>query len=298
MTLLVRMFSCPANFKILKSKIIYCIFLLLTFYSAVYPQQANLFSYENRLKFGNYLFEERDFLRAVDEYKACLKFRENDTLKFKIGQAYFEMGKYEFASEEFKTLFYSGEFGWNSKVEFLKTMFAVENYGEIYSYPFEPKGKSISEIQGKLFNLSFLLKEDELPGENVFFTPFTDQEKSRLYDFYKRKKEMPYKSPLKAALLSTVIPGLGKIYTGDYGDELTALLMTGLFAFLSYDNFRADHQFRAWLFTGLTGFFYAGNIYGSAASAQIHNAKVKAGFEAEVKLFLGGENYFLPVFRF
>ena len=56
-----------------------------------------------------------------------------------------------------------------------------------------------------------------------------------------------------------------------------------IFSFLAYDNFRADHDFRAWLFTGLAAYFYAGNIYGAAAAVQQYNAGIKLSFENDVK---------------
>ncbi len=49
----------------------------------------------------------------------------------------------------------------------------------------------------------------------------------------------------------------------EYGDGITAFLLTGLFSYLAYTNFENDHPTRAWIFTALGAGFYAGNIYGS-----------------------------------
>ena len=61
---------------------------------------------------------------------------------------------------------------------------------------------------------------------------------------------------------------------------------------MAYDGFKNDRQGKAWAFTGLTGIFYIGNIYGSHINAQIYNAqqfsKIKAGVNFEIdNLFLG-----------
>jgi hypothetical protein len=88
------------------------------------------------------------------------------------------------------------------------------------------------------------------------------------------------------------------MYVGEWGDGITALLVTSLFAFLAYDNFQADHTTRAWIFTGLGAFFYAGNIYGSIASAQIFNASIEFEFNGGLNLFLEQKNYFLPEYDF
>ncbi len=284
--------------KSLTGKIVFSYLLLLTSYSFLFSQQTDLFSYDNRMKFGNYLYETKDYIRAVDEYRACLKINQSDTLQFKIGEAFFEMGQYNFASEEFYKLFSSKEFGYISKISFLKTQFAAEKYDSLQIFQFPDEEQEVLNYQLKFVNLSLMITEENLPGYEKYFQPFSDREKSVLLDFYEEKKSLPYKSPLKAAVFSAIIPGAGKIYTGDYGDGITAFLATGLFAFLAYDNFKAEHNFRAWLFTGLGAFFYCGNVYGSAASAQIHNAKVKNEFEAGFKLFLKNENYFIPFIRF
>jgi len=118
---------------------------------------------------------------------------------------------------------------------------------------------------------------------------------SMLYDY---KYNPPYKNPAWAGIFSAIIPGSGKMYVGEWGDGITGLLITSLFAFLAYDNFKANHNTRAWIFTGIGTFFYAGNIYGSIASAKIFNARIDFEFKNGLKLFLEKENYFLPEYEF
>ena len=77
-----------------------------------------------------------------------------------------------------------------------------------------------------------------------------------------------------------------------------AFLVTGVFAFLAYDNFRADHKTRAWIFTGLTTLFYGGNVYGSVTAAQIYNAKITFEFNDGLSVFLQNKNYFVPEYDF
>ena len=102
------------------------------------------------------------------------------------------------------------------------------------------------------------------------------------------------KNPVKAAWLSTIIPGAGKIYTEDYGDGITAFLFVGVLTYLAVDNFNADHDFRGYLFSALSAYFYAGNIYGSYSSAQIFNVKYRTSIDNDIKKFLESVNYFQP----
>ena len=133
--------------------------------------------------------------------------------------------------------------------------------------------------------------------EEIIF-PFNEDEKKVVSSFYDWKSNPPYKSSFTAGILSAVIPGAGKMYLGEWGDGITAFLVTGLFAFLAYDNFEADHDTRAWIFTGLGAFFYAGNIYGSVAAAQIFNARIEFEFNQSLNVYLSNKNYFTPEYEF
>jgi hypothetical protein len=48
----------------------------------------------------------------------------------------------------------------------------------------------------------------------------------------------------------------------------------------------------------LGAFFYAGNVYGSVAAAQIYNAKIAFEFEDGLNLYLEQNNYFMPEYNF
>ena len=137
-----------------------------------------------------------------------------------------------------------------------------------------------------------------IQNKSDFILPFNSSQQKTVSMLYDYKFNPPYKSPTWAGIFSAVIPGSGKMYVGEWGDGITSLVLTSLFAFLAYDNFKDDHDARAWVFTGIGAFFYAGNIYGSIASAQIFNARIDFEFKNGLKLFLEKENYFLPDYDF
>lgn len=95
-----------------------------------------------------------------------------------------------------------------------------------------------------------------------------------------------------------MVPGLGKVYTENYTDGLFAAILTGLFGYIAYTDFKADHKVRAWIFTGVSAFFYTGNIYGSVASAQIYNARIKFNFESDLHDFLEAFHYLSGIYNF
>lgn len=273
-------------------------FLLFTFTGIpgqTITDSADYFSVANRRLFADYLFIGKDYLRAVDEYRAILKKENDDSLKYKIGIGLSRIGDYTQAADYFKSLFFNPEFIVNAEFEYYKCYFFSNNFNQFrelvesrYFYPFE-FDKEINRLK----QISMILELDIIPDSLEFVSAFEGSIKNDMIKFYEMKKYPERKYPATAALMSAVIPGSGKIYTGDIGDGITALLLTSICAYLAYDNFKADHDFRGWLFTGLTAFFYAGNIYGSAAAAHLYNAQVQINLYTELNLYLGKNNYFL-----
>ncbi|MBI5729583.1 MAG: hypothetical protein HY963_00445 [Ignavibacteriales bacterium] len=260
------------------------------------PTDGNIFSPQNRLQFGNFLYKDRDYLRAAEEFKEYLKNESNDTIVFRLANSYFKIGRFAEAADNFKGLFFGSQFSEETRLLFYESIFFQNDYkslrklaeGKIYS-----SSKYANEIE-RLKYTSYFLDNSVLPDENIVLKYFPDSVQSQMINFYQQKKIPQHKSLTTAAILSTLMPGAGKIYTGEIGDGITSFIATALTTYLAITNFNADHQFRGWLFSGLAAFFYAGNIYGSASSAQIYNAKIQFNFDKEVKLFFEQRNYFLP----
>ena len=81
------------------------------------------------------------------------------------------------------------------------------------------------------------------------------------------------KSPIVAVGLSTVVPGLGKAYSGAWKDGLVSLVFVSLTAWQGYRGFKNHGMNSAygWTFASISGAFYIGNLYGSAKAAKKRN---------------------------
>lgn len=276
------------------------LFFILFLSSSIIAQQINFNSPENIKLFADYLFCEKDYLRAIDEYEKYLLLVDDDSVEFKIALGYSNINDQINACNRFSLTKKSSTFYEQSKMEMLKSISLQKIDSSFYSAAeLIINSQSIySNNAYRLKNTSILLSKDELPEKEKFLIPFKNDESTTLSGFYDLKKNPPYKSEVLAGILSTLIPGSGKIYTQEYGDGITAFILTGLFAYLAYTNFEHDHQTRAWIFTAIGAGFYAGNIYGSVASAQIFNAKLNFEFDEGVKLYLEEKNYFTPTYDF
>ena len=260
-------------------------------------QNLDLFSPINVKKFADYLFCQGDYLRASDEYEKYLLNNYNDTVAFKIGIANMELGNFNIASKKFSAVSPKSVFYDLSKLEYLKANFQVGNiksYRNLYGDLNLNQNYKYNLNARELYGFSYFFSDNSLPPRNKILSVFSQTEQPLINKFYDWKNNPPYKSPLTAAILSSIVPGLGKIYTYEYSDGVFAFITVGLLGYLAYDNFHANHNFRGWLFSALGSGFYGGNIYGSAASAQIYNAKISFQFFDDLKKYLEEHNYFIP----
>lgn len=266
--------------------------LLFSFRQAFPQDTINFHSPQNVRLFADYLFCQKDYLRAADEYGEFLTKVYNDTVDFKVGLAFQKTGTYNQSLIHFKHIPEKSYFYQDANKEIARTLFLKKDFNALkYYYTGANSSAGYYSFVKRLNYITYFYGNSGLPPEDELISAFPSAEKNHIKNFYEWKNDPPYKSPLLAGLLSAVIPGLGKVYTENYTDGLFAAFLTGLFGYISYTNFRADHQLRAWIFTGVTAFFYAGNVYGSAASAQIYNAKIRFNFEIELHDFLDAFHY-------
>ncbi|MFA5517982.1 MAG: hypothetical protein WDA74_01870 [Spirochaetota bacterium] len=87
----------------------------------------------------------------------------------------------------------------------------------------------------------------------------------------KYEQEKVQKSPLKAAVASALVPGLGYVYTENYMLGLFSFATNGLFIYLIYDGYRKKNNFQMIFFSLVELSFYNYAIMGSIKSAYDYN---------------------------
>lgn len=270
------------------------IFISLLISIPAFCQLNNLHTPQNKKLFADYLFCEQDYLRAAEEYISLRETFISDTILYKIAKSYSIIGDYENSLNYFSRIPQSSFFYDNSVKEIGKIYYLNEDDTSL--------DKLIDEDENsfnELLKLKIALKLVKNQTDDLeIFLLNSDEDFFVLKRFYEQRKNPDHKSELVAGILSAIVPGSGKIYTEEYGDGVTAFLLTGIFTYLAYDNFKNDHKFRGYLFTGIASGFYLGNIYGSVASAQIFNAKVDFNFLESLSDFLINRNYFVMEYDF
>jgi TM2 domain-containing membrane protein YozV len=270
-------------------------FLTILFSVTLVAQTNPLKSDENRKLFADHLYCQQDYLRAAEEYEALSKMNLSDTILYKIGKSYSIIGNTHKALNYFSSIQSNSSLLKNAVLESARIFYLAEDFNSLDKLVNDIHPSS---VELKKLLIAFYLKTNLLDKVNNDLFLFDDDDMIILNSFYERRKNPAYKSETVAGILSAIIPGSGKIYTENFGDGITAFILTGIFSYLAYDNFKHSHQFRAYLFSGLAAGFYLGNIYGSVASAQIFNAKVNFNFLNELTEFLSSKNYFINEIEF
>lgn len=269
-------------------------FIILIILSAEIICGQSFHSPAMRKLFADHLFCAQDYIRAIEEYEKYYRITSEDTVLFKIALSYLKLENYDNAASRLIKFTPESEFYYKSRLEYLKSRILARDYLTIKEFA----DNSSIKNELKLLNMSFLLYDYVMPEEKIFLLPFDGSELNTVTGLYRHKINPPEKSPVIAGLLSAIVPGAGKIYTNQISDGLTAFVLNGLFAFLSYNNFKHDHQFRGWLFAAAGSLFYAGNVYGSAVSAVIYNSRVEQEFYKNAYDFLESKNYFIGEYEF
>ncbi len=159
-------------------------------------------------------------------------------------------------------------------IEYLSTLLLTNSSGDI-DY-FLKNNKTVSLYHKSVFKWGNSMISGEYKNAQKEIDSFNESGNKLLPEMRyitKAALDQRFKSPLLAGSLSTVVPGLGKVYTGNYMDGIVSLLFIAGTAWQSYRGFNKSgvKSVSGWIFGGISMGFYIGNIYGSVKSARRFN---------------------------
>ena len=270
---------------------------LLPFTSA--EEHIEYYSPQNIRKFADFLYEQEDYLRAAGEYQRYLfsmseEVSESEQIRYKIALCYRFAGQTEQAIQNFQTLLQTHpdtQFASSAYYQIGVTYFLIDQFKQSSQFlrealPHIADARQHAEAE-QLIGLSYLMQKQWSEAGEVFKTlqgsdVIPVKEKASIYHNYaKAGAELPTRSPFLAGVLSTIIPGAGRLYTGfRVGDAVTSLITVGVTGWQAYDGFRRDglSSVKGWTLGTIGGIFYVGNIYGSVVSARVYNRQVEDEF--------------------
>ena len=261
------------------------------------------YSPENVRKFADFLYVQGDYLRAASEYQRYLFYQpsESDQIYYQIGLCYRLGGKSEKAIRTFETFLHTfpdSQLVNSARYQVSVVYFLMEQFQQSVNF-LDAALPRIADVRYRavsqeLIGLSYLMQKRWLKAAKIFNELQESdvaevRENATLYQNYAMQgSQLTSRSPFLAGFLSTIVPGVGRLYTGRIGDALTSLFTVGLTGWQAYDGFRRDglSSAKGWGFGALGGIFYVGNIYGSVISARVYNRHLEDEFLATMSIKL------------
>lgn len=145
------------------------------------------------------------------------------------------------------------------------------------------KFPNISQKATYLLGLNYVYLEEWHSAKNAFISCKDKFKTSNLIRICSEAEKLSAKSPSKAKLLSTIIPGFGQIYSKAYMDGINALLLNTATIYqliYSIDN----SQFDDLVLTDIPIFirYYIGNINNAYVIAEKYNKTIYDDYKNEI----------------
>lgn len=245
-------------------------------------QTPHLNAYYDYFGFARFLYFDNDYQRAVTEFNKALHYhelaglRKTDSIHFFLGMSYARMNQYNASNDHFskvsvansglyekaviqtgKNKLYNGEV--KSAIDFLQNI-NDESLTDEFS----------TNLHLLLAGSFLILNQPELASAELMAADLTE---TKLRVLLSDMDNFSPRSPALAGILSALVPGTGKFYTGNIEQGLTSLFTIGLFGYRTFLDYRYNgiNSPGFWVFGLVTLYFYSGNIYGSIMSAKIYN---------------------------
>jgi hypothetical protein len=255
---------------------------------------------DRTVAFGDHLFQQGDYYRAITEYERFLflapKDPRGDPVRLKIGAAYYRGEKWEAASRRFQELRAQAgetEAGRQAVIYLAAIALRQKDYGRALNYmedflaahPADPRRDSVmAELilthlrRQEAAEAGRLLEAEIAAGATGVKLTVAD-----LDEWWDR----PQKSPRLAGALSAVLPGAGQGYVGRWSDATLAFVVNGVFIWGTVTAFDRDEDVAGSFLLAMEATWYFGNIYNAVNGAQKVNRATDERFFDTVKIRYG-----------
>lgn len=260
---------------------------------------------ENILRFGNFLLQRSDYLRAAAEYQRYLftgDAEQRSYVLYQVGRCYLRASQPDQASPYFLQASQESDrsaFRDSATVAFAATLLFAGRNESFFQAADSLQSENVSSFtktqlltlkgfhylrqrqwQEALATHSLLSSDGHKQGVENSDTP--------LLNLAQRGMNLPKKSPFMAGLMSMGLPGSGKIYAGHTFDGLYSLFLIAGSSWFAYEGYRDDgtSSLKGWLFGSMATVLYAGNIYGSVISARLYNERYERRLAHDIETHL------------
>ena len=263
------------------------IFITLYLFSNFDPSYSN----KSVKNFAEYLFKEKDYVRAIGEYQR-LSFSAKDEhslvfYQFKVGECYRRLNNFDRAKEIYDDLMSKcvGDCELEKRLIISSSKCNINSgalkYARIKLMKFE-KSKEHSDSISYLIGVSYLKERKWKEAEEEFSKIMSPKLIEHTTEMLREVSGQHFKSSKVAVLLSTFIPGAGQIYASRPLKGIISFSLNLSFAYLTYKAAKEDRGMDAFLivYFGLQRFYF-GNIEQARKYPLEHNRKILDNIQVE-----------------
>lgn len=265
-----------------------CVLLILR---TTYSQ--DLLDYSNSLKYADYLFKTNQFKLASSEYERIVFLEPTDTLsKLKLVRSYRYLTEYQTAINRIEKYFSQSlnKLPEEFSDEYVRSMLYDNQFQKATMFLQSIKNMDIgdrAEYQLGILIMQYQWSEARHFADENLNVFNKGVRLDNLNSIIKDGLNANYKSPLLAASISTIVPGGGKVYSGQWTDAIYSFLLVTTSTWLTYRSFqKSGFSFNSFMIGSFALSFHSANIYGSIKSAKRHNQKINQTFKSEVENIL------------
>jgi putative membrane protein insertion efficiency factor len=249
--------------------------------------------------FADYLFNSGDYVRATSEYKRLCFLTTDGRVKLyaqmMIGESYLANSEFKNALTAFSSINDSSLLNLRQYAQ-ARTYFKMADYNRTREILTIFKNTSLTQKSKILIGWSYF-KERNFASGVASFDAFAGDSQLRILLKY-NGRNLPKRSRLLSTCFSTILPGLGQIYSERFGDGFYSFLTIATTAAVSYYYWKNDEsKIKFSVFSFLTTLFWAGNIYGANIAARDYNQYHTRNYLAKIDEILNQIDL-KPVYNF
>ncbi len=248
--------------------------ILIAFLSVHGSFGQDIYSVQATKKYAAFLYVKGDFKQASREYERLLYIDSTQKKQYKTAllKCYYNLQDVN----ALKSLSFTPYDSLTSQFVFLlrmrqKEFDLAQNLLENEDYTYSNEAETFNSGILNLYGLEFEQSQEKLSRN--FYNNAMSVTSAKLQPVITNLINFKEKKPAIAALLSTAVPSLGRVYTNDYADAALNFLLISVTAFQAYRGFSNKDigEWQGWVYGSLSASFYLGNIFGSYKAAKRYN---------------------------